>query len=136
MSVPSLKILCRETYEARAKWKFLLIELDVGKPTIDAISSEKWKDPDDCLCEGLSKWLDGGERFWRDVVNALSSNTVGHKDLADRIERQYLQSIASVELAAHAFGGQQQQHGEKWLVCHEEYCRSNFVLPSQLLMFL
>ena len=61
--------------------------------------------PGDCLYHGLSGWLDGGERSWRDVVDALSSRTVECKDLAITIEREYLQPEPATT-------GGQQQHGE------------------------
>ena len=48
--------------------------------------------PDDCYREGLALWLDDGEKSWGDLVIALSSPTVGHKDVARQIERDYIHS--------------------------------------------
>ena len=65
MSIPSLKLLYNATYDARVKWKNILLELDVDKATIDSIEVKCHGDPDDCYHEGLSGWLDGGEKLER-----------------------------------------------------------------------
>ena len=48
--------------------------------------------PDQCYHEGLSEWLEGGERSWGDLVEALSSPTVGHSDIAMVVERDFTRS--------------------------------------------
>ena len=78
------------TYDARNKWRNILLSLGVENATIKSIG-EKWRDnPDDCYREGLFEWLEGGGRSWEDLMAALSSPTVGHKDIAMDIERKYM----------------------------------------------
>ena len=74
-----------KTYKARNKWRNILLALKVDNATIDSIGA-KWRDnPDNCYREGLDVWLRGEEKSWKDVVEALSSPTVGHSGIAKEI---------------------------------------------------
>ncbi len=88
--------LCKvysETFEVRSKWQNVLLALGVGIHSIDSIS-KKWRDdPGDCYREGLSEWLNGGERSWEDIVHALSSPTVGSTAIASKIKKKYNRDI-------------------------------------------
>ncbi len=79
-----------KTFEARNKWRNILLALKVNPATIDSIGV-KWRDnPDDCYREGLAEWLRGGEKKWSDVMEALSSPTVGHSGIARALEGSYV----------------------------------------------
>ena len=100
ITLSNLNKVYRTTFGARNKWKNILLELEVNSTTIDAIGTEWRGNPEDCYREGLKEWLEGGERGWSDLVEALSSPTVGHSDIAMVIERDHLQSSGSEEKSA------------------------------------
>ena len=95
MSITSsdLKSVYTVTFEARNKWRNILLSLDFENGTIKNIG-EKWHDnAEDCYREGLSEWLEGGERSWGDLVKALSNPTVGHIDIAVQINEEHICSV-------------------------------------------
>ena len=92
ITISDLKNVYTITFEARHKWRNILLSLDVSAATIESIGT-KWHDNvDDCYREGLSEWLKGGhtERSWRELQEALSSPIVGFSNIARVIERDYL----------------------------------------------
>ncbi len=92
LTIDDLKKVYSATFGARAKWRNILLMLEVPPGTIDGIGM-KWQDnPDDCYREGLNEWLRREKRSWEDMVVALSSRTVGYNDIARTIERDYVQS--------------------------------------------
>ena len=92
LTLADLKEVYRTTFEARNKWKNILLELDVSHTEIQVIEVRNHDHHEDCYREGLSTWLnDGTERTWRDLVKALSSPTVGYMEIAKRIEQTYNQ---------------------------------------------
>ncbi|XP_064389656.1 serine/threonine-protein kinase Sgk1-like isoform X2 [Halichondria panicea] len=95
LTIEDLKKVYLVTFDARVKWRNILLVLDVSPATINNVGT-KWRDnPDDCYREGLSEWLTGGERSWEDVMAALSSPIVGHSDIASTIEREHVQSTGA-----------------------------------------
>ena len=92
LTILDLKKVYRTTFEAKTEWKNILLELEVSSATIKSIGTRCQDDPKECYREGLSEWLEGGERSWGDLVEALSSPTVGRSDIAMVIEREYIQS--------------------------------------------
>ena len=97
-----LKKVYRITFEARYEWKNILLELLVSSATIKSIGVSCHKNPKDCYREGLSEWLEGGERRWGDLVAALSSPAVGHIDIAMAIDRDYIQSAGKASIVTSA----------------------------------
>ena len=95
ITVADLKKVYKTTFEARNEWRNILLELEVSSATIRSIGVRYHDDPKDCYREGLSEWLEGGERSWGDLVEALSSTTVGHSGIAMAIERDYIQSAGA-----------------------------------------
>lgn len=87
-SAISLKEVYTKTYEARDKWRNILLALDVPLDTIHSIGTTWNNKADDCYREGLSEWLKGGVRTWRDMAKALSSPIVGYSDLASAIDHE------------------------------------------------
>ena len=111
ITVADLKKVYRITFEARNEWKNILLELEVSSATIRSIGVRCHDDPKDCYREGLSEWLEGGERSWGDLVEALSSPTVGHSDIAMAIERDYIQSAGADTIVTSG-----RQTSKLWLV--------------------
>ncbi len=95
LTIADLKKLYMATFDARNRWRNILLVLQVSPDTIDSIG-KKWQDnPDDCYHEGLKEWLKSGKRSWEDLVEALSSPTVGLSDLAQTIEKDHLQCTSA-----------------------------------------
>ena len=92
IKIEDLKEVYRTTFEARNKWQNILLELGVSSAIIVSIGVKCHDNPDDCYREGLREWLNGGEKSWGDLVNALSSPTVRHVDVSEKIKRDYIQS--------------------------------------------
>ncbi len=87
MSSKDLKAAYIATFEAREKWANLLLALDMPNATIEAIRAKFQGNPDDCLRQGLSQWLQEEERSWNDLAEAMSSPIVGHKEIGRSISR-------------------------------------------------
>ena len=87
ITIGNLNDIYTATFEARNKWRNILLSLGVKNDTIKSIGTEWRNNPDDCYREGLSKWLEDGERSLGDLVKALSSPTVGHRDIAMAVKR-------------------------------------------------
>ena len=111
IAIADLKKVYRTTFEARNEWKNILLELEVSSATIKSIGMRCHDDPKDCYREGLSEWLEGGERSWGDLMEALSSPTVGHSDIAMAIKRDYIQSADTDTIITS-----RRQTGKLWLV--------------------
>ena len=90
LGIADLKVVYKETFDARNEWRSILLHLGVSSATITSIRRELQDKSADCYCEGLAEWLKGEGRHWRDIVEALSSPTVGHKALANKIEKEHL----------------------------------------------
>ena len=101
ITIADLKVVYRASFKAHKKWQNILLELEVSSDDIQYLpvcAHFEWGYPDNTLMyyrEGLRKWLEGGERSWGDLVEALSSPTVGRSDIAKEIERDYIQSTGS-----------------------------------------
>ena len=83
----------QRTLRVQNKWKSVLLAVGVCIETVDEIRLRYHDQPFVCYREGLKEWLKTGEGSWRDLMEAMS--TVGHKDIAKEIERDYIQSGGS-----------------------------------------
>ena len=92
LTIADLKKLYLVTFDARIKWRNILLILDVPSATIDSIGKDWSNNPEDCYREGLKEWLNEGEKSWEAMVEALSSPIVGEVHIARTIERDHLQS--------------------------------------------
>ena len=90
LTISDLKEVYAATFKAQDDWKNILLELGVSSATVERIGVSYSDTPDHCYHEGLSEWLEGGERSWGDLVKALLSPTVGHSDMATVIEKDFL----------------------------------------------
>ena len=92
ITVKDLSKVYEATFDARSKWRNVLLALGVQKATIDSIGVRWHDNPEDCYREGLSEWLCCGERTWNDLARALSSPTVEYKMLAAKVCYMWLTS--------------------------------------------
>ena len=92
LTIADLKRLYLVTFDARIKWRNILLILDVPSDTIHSIGKEWSNNPDDCYREGLIKWLNEGGKSWKEMVEALSSPIVSEVHIARTIKRDHLQS--------------------------------------------
>lgn len=84
-----LKDASNATYEARAKWKQIGIQLNLTSGDLEAISKENQKSGDR-LTALLDLWLRNSEEgTWAVLVEALCSPFVGHAKLAKTISKKY-----------------------------------------------
>ena len=95
ITIADLKKVYKATFGARNEWQNILLELEVSSATIDSIEITRQGNSSHCFRDGLSEWLTGGVRSWGDLVEALSSPTVGHSDIAMVIKRDYMQSTSA-----------------------------------------
>ncbi len=92
LTIDDLNKVYLATFDARIKWRNILLMLEVSAATVETIGKEWSNNPDDCYREGLLEWLKGGDKSWRDISKALSSPTVGHSDIARTVEKDHVQS--------------------------------------------
>ena len=97
ITIADLKVVYRATFKAHKQWLNILLELEVSYDVIESTRHKYRYSTSTAICyhEGLRQWLEGGERSWGDLVEALSSPTVGHSDIAKEIERDYILSAGS-----------------------------------------
>ncbi len=91
-SIADLEEVYAATVDARGKWRNILFSLDIPTATINSIGVAGKNNPDICYREGLVEWLKGGQRSWKDVVEALSTPTVGYEGIAKAIEKLHIKS--------------------------------------------
>ena len=99
ITIADLKVVYRATFEACKHWQNMLLELEVSS---DFIYNTYLKYYNTAIYyhEGLRQWLEGGERSWGDLVEALSSPIVGRSDIAKDIERDYILSAGSGQVTS------------------------------------
>ena len=83
-----LRVVYKELYQVRAKWRRIGIELNLPPGTLDAIELVK-TDPDYWLEKVLTEWLNKETATWRELVDALKSVPVGETKLAKQLEEKY-----------------------------------------------
>ena len=65
-----------KTWDYRASWKIVGIELGMDPSTLDAIGKSNHHKVEDCLVELLGKWLRGGKATQSAMTKALQSHKV------------------------------------------------------------
>ena len=78
-------------YSVRHKWYDIGLELDIPFQTLNVIKRDCPQNSADCLREMLVEWLSrtSPAPSWSSLVEALSSEPVGEKRLADEIHGKY-----------------------------------------------
>ena len=85
-----LRVVFKELFQVRAKWRRLGLELDLTPGTLDSIEL-RHSDPADQLERVLLEWFKKGSATWRQLVEALWSTPVGEVKLARDLEEKYCQ---------------------------------------------
>ena len=88
LSSIDLKVICEELFEIRAKWRWIGLELNLTKGTIEAIEQRN-QNPEDRLYRVVNEWLNKGTATWRKLVDALYSSPGGEKGLSRQLEQKY-----------------------------------------------
>ena len=78
-------------YSVRHKWYDIGLELNISFRTLNVIKTDCPQNSADCLREMLVEWLSrtSPAPSWSSLVEALSSEPVGEKRLADEICAKY-----------------------------------------------
>ena len=90
LSVDNLAAVQRKVYAARTNWYNLGLELGQQTSTLDSIGAKHKQDPSECFRQVLKEWLKGvnPSPTWRAMVNALKSDTVKQRQLAEQIQSE------------------------------------------------
>ena len=85
-----LRCVRKAIFSVHHKWYSIGLELDISFPTLDGIKTN-FRMTDECLTEMLKQWLTrtSPPPTWSGLVEALSSDPVGEKRLAETIHSQY-----------------------------------------------
>ena len=86
-----LRAVRKAIFSVRTKWYDIGVELEIFHYTLDAIQAENPNNVARCLTKMLIKWLNrvSPPPTWSDLVQALSSEPVEEKVLAEKIRKQY-----------------------------------------------
>ena len=78
-------------YSVRHKWYDIGLELKISFQTLNVIKTDCPQNSADCLREMLVEWLSrtSPAPSWSSLVEALSSEPVGERRLADEIHAKY-----------------------------------------------
>ena len=79
------------TWEVRAKWYNCGLALGVSSADLEVIKENHRGDCDNCFRETLIEWLKRAHPppTWSALCNALSSPSVGHGELAERLSKKH-----------------------------------------------
>lgn len=89
LKIDNLEEVYTAAFDARSKWRNILFTLEIETNRINSIGDTWENNPEICFREGLSEWLKSGKRSWKDLIQALSTPTVGYKDVAKVIEKDH-----------------------------------------------
>ena len=84
-----------ELWDARFKWRNLGIQLGTRIEDLETIGVKNSNVPDSCFTDCIITWLrqTNPPPTWTTLIKALQSRTVGFHELAEHLERKYLQPI-------------------------------------------
>ena len=87
LGVNDLASVQSATWEGRAKWYNIGLELGLTAGTLDAIRLANQGDPDRCFREVLKMWLSSSELHlsWSGLAAALKAPPVGLGQLAEQL---------------------------------------------------
>ena len=90
MACPKLKDIVEELHDVKTKWNVIGIQLEVPRATLKKIQSTHKDDPEGAFSEMIGEWLEQTkETSWSAIVTALRSRSVGERNLADNVERNW-----------------------------------------------
>jgi len=91
-----------EVWDAREKWRNIGIQLGLPPSLVNHIRRDVYKKGDVGLTKVLELWLKGsfarwgrtkGRPSWETLIAVLNQRTVGHQELAARLEEKYLKAL-------------------------------------------
>ena len=94
-----------EIRDAHCKWEDIGLQLNIGKPDLEAINKEFRDNSQKCFAEMLTLWLRQGKSptTWCKLISVLKHPTVGFQQLAEEIE---CKKVHSAEQSMSAVGVQ------------------------------
>ena len=95
------KVIYKELFEIRAKWRRLGLELDLTPEILDAIQ-QRYPEAEDRLERVLLEWLNKGTATWKQLVEALWAVPVGETKLAKDLEGKHCQQGWLVRVFVHS----------------------------------
>ena len=92
-------------WDARIKWSNLGLELGIKIDALEVIEQNHKSDIDTCFKAMLLKWLRMVDPLpsWEGLISALGKNSVGRKDLVEKIQSKFNVSTAAVSDIAGQF---------------------------------
>ena len=88
MTEHHLQYLLQDTIDARAKWYYIGLCLDLPPPTLDAMR-EDMDTAQERYTEVIKQWLKTEEATMRKLIEALESKTVNENRLASSLRKKY-----------------------------------------------
>ena len=93
--------MIREVWDARENWENISLELDLPPSLVSRIWHDVYRRGDVGLTKVLELWLRGSFALWRakerpsweTLIAALNQPTVGHQELAAKLEEKYLKAV-------------------------------------------
>ena len=106
-----LRVLYAAAYEARVKWKFIGLALNVNPGTLDSIAAKNKDNPDNCFYDMLSEWLKPEQGCTLDMfISALESKSVACVFLCTPV-RKAVEKMQAAEIKGLQFGVQAVDEG-------------------------
>ena len=104
LGVNDLPVVMDELNDIRANWYNIGLQLRVSIGTLNAIKKD-YNSTSDCLRETITTWLKTypSPPTWKNIVDALRSNTVGEVRLAADLEQKYCSTQDTSLAAAHHY---------------------------------
>ena len=92
-----LKNILDSLWEARTRWFYIGIQLDMKTSRLNVIRNNCHNEADLCFTEMLTEWLKqmNPPPMWEALVDALKSQMVGEEGLADTIEKKHCKKSKS-----------------------------------------
>ena len=89
-------------WDARTKWNNLGLELGIKISDLEVIEQKNKSDVDTCFKMMLLMWLRIVDPLpsWEGLISALGKNSVGRKDMAEKIRKIYTDSSPSSDPAS------------------------------------
>ena len=125
-----------EIRDAHCKWEDIGIQLNIGKPDLDAINEEFRDNPQNCLAEMLTLWLRQGKSptTWCKLISVLKHPTVGFQQLAEEIESKKVhpaeQSMSAVGVQTES-PKQETEDGKQLYKCGCKNCPNKVEIESK-----
>ena len=89
-----LRYLLEDTFDARAKWYYIGLCLDLPLSTLEAMR-EDMNTAQERYTEVIKQWLKTGKATMRKLIDALKSKTVSENRLVSHLQKKYAKRIAS-----------------------------------------